>query len=56
MVRHLCPRGEKKQADGYRKAIEIIRAQPENYDPEFADVFVALVDKLDPPAAGPTTK
>ena len=38
-------------ADCYRKAIEIIRSQPENYDPAFADVFVKLVDKLDPPAA-----
>jgi len=27
----------------------MIRAQPENYDPEFANVFVKLVDKLDPP-------
>jgi tetratricopeptide (TPR) repeat protein len=45
-------RGEKKQAaDCYRKAIEIIRGQSENYDPEFADVFVKLVDKLDPPPA-----
>jgi hypothetical protein len=46
-------RGENKQAaDCYRKAIEIIRGQSENYDPEFADVFVKLVDKLDPtPAA-----
>ena len=50
-------RGENKQAaDCYRKAIEIIRAQPESYDPEFANVFVKLVDKLDPPAAGPATK
>jgi hypothetical protein len=41
--------GEKKlAADCYRKAIEIIRSQPENYDLEFADVFVKLVDKLDP--------
>jgi len=44
-------RGETKlAADCYRKAIEIIRAQPDNYDPEFADVFIKLVDKLDPPA------
>jgi tetratricopeptide (TPR) repeat protein len=44
-------RGAKKPAaDCYRKAIEIIRTQPEHYDPEFADVFVELVDKLDPPA------
>ena len=42
-------RGEKKQAaDCYRKAIEIIRGQSENYNPEFADVFVKLVDKLTP--------
>jgi tetratricopeptide (TPR) repeat protein len=42
-------RGEKKQAaDCYRKAIEIIRQHP-GYDPEFADVFAKLVDKLDPP-------
>jgi tetratricopeptide (TPR) repeat protein len=48
-------RGEKKQAaDCYRKAIEIIR-QHSGYDPEFADVFVKLVDKLDPPTAGPIT-
>jgi len=40
---------------GYRKALEIIRAQPENYDQEFAEVFVKLVDKLDPPTAGQTT-
>jgi hypothetical protein len=45
-------RGEKKlAADCYRKAIEIICSQPENYDPALADVFVKLVDKLDPPAA-----
>ena len=44
-------RGDKKQAaDCYRKALEIIRAQPENYDPAFGDVFVELIDKLDPPA------
>jgi len=42
-------RGEKKQAaDCYRKAIAIIRQHP-RYDPAFADVFVKLVDKLDPP-------
>src|SRR6516162_4056419 len=42
-------RGEKKQAaDCYRKAIEIIRQEPD-HDPNLADVFVKLVDKLDPP-------
>jgi hypothetical protein len=45
------PRGQKKQAaDCYRKAIEIIRRRPD-YDPAFADVFVKLVDKLDPQAS-----
>ncbi len=44
-------RGEKKQAaDCYRKALDIIRAQPECYDPAFGDAFVELIDKLDPPA------
>ena len=47
-------RGKNKQAaDCYRKAIEIIRRQPD-YDPEFAQVFVELVDELDPPTARPT--
>ena len=49
-------RGENRQAaDCYRKAIEIIRAQPESYDPEFADVFVKLVDKIDPQSTGQNT-
>jgi tetratricopeptide (TPR) repeat protein len=49
-------RGENKQAaDCYRKALDIIRAQPENYDPEFAEAFVKLVAKLDPPTIGQTT-
>src|SRR3974377_1162693 len=44
-------RGEKKPAaDCYRKAVKILRAPPENDDPDFADVFVELVDKLDPSA------
>jgi len=44
-------RGEKKHAaDCYRKALQIIRAQPESYDPAFGDVFVELINKLDPPA------
>jgi len=45
-------RGEKKQAaDCYRKALAVIRAQPENYDPEFGDAFVELITKLDPTVA-----
>jgi len=44
-------RGQKRQAaDCYRNALQIIRAQPENYDPAFGDVFVELITKLDPPA------
>src|SRR5262249_53170983 len=50
-------RSENRQAaDCYRKAIEIIRAQPESYDPEFADVFVKFVDKLEPPTASQNTR
>jgi tetratricopeptide (TPR) repeat protein len=44
-------RGEnRKAADCYRKVIEFIRQHPDDYDPEFANVFVTLVDRLDPPA------
>jgi tetratricopeptide (TPR) repeat protein len=46
-------RGENKQAaDCYRKAIDVIRRHPDDYDPEFEVVFAKLVAKLDPP---PTT-
>ena len=43
----------KAAADCYRKALAIIRERPKQYDPEFAQVFVDLVAKLDAPAAGP---
>jgi tetratricopeptide (TPR) repeat protein len=43
----------KAAADCYRKALAIIRERPQQYDPEFAQVFVDLVAKLDPPMAGP---
>ena len=47
-------RGQPKEAaDCYRKVIEIIRANGDAYDQEFADVFVKLVAKLDPPAGSP---
>jgi tetratricopeptide (TPR) repeat protein len=49
-------KGEKKvAADCYRKALEIIRAHIELYDPEFVQVFVELIAKLDPPTPGPTS-
>jgi tetratricopeptide (TPR) repeat protein len=45
-------RGQPKEAaDCYRKVIEIIRANGDAYDQEFADLFVKLVAKLDPPPA-----
>jgi tetratricopeptide (TPR) repeat protein len=45
-------RGDHKQAAHYyRKVIDVIRENPDNYDPEFADTFRKLVDRLDPQAA-----
>jgi len=52
---HEARRENKQAADCYRKALEIIRAQPECYEPAFADVFAKLVDKLDPPATSQAT-
>jgi tetratricopeptide (TPR) repeat protein len=44
-------RGENRQAaECYRKVIAFIREHPGDYDPEFANVFLTLVDRLDPPA------
>ena len=45
-------RGDNRQAaDCYRKVIAFIREHPDDYDPEFEDGFVKLVDRLDPPSA-----
>jgi tetratricopeptide (TPR) repeat protein len=42
-------RGQNRQAaDCYRKVIEFVLTHPQQYDPEFADVFRELVAKLDP--------
>jgi Tfp pilus assembly protein PilF len=41
----------KKAADCYRKVIDFIRQHPDEYDQDYADVFVKRVDKLDPPPA-----
>jgi tetratricopeptide (TPR) repeat protein len=35
-------------ADCYRKVIDFIRAHPDDYDEGFDEVFVKLVEKLDP--------
>jgi tetratricopeptide (TPR) repeat protein len=44
-------RGDHRQAaDYYRKAIDIIRDHPENYDPAFEAVFQTLIDRLEPKA------
>jgi tetratricopeptide (TPR) repeat protein len=42
-----------KAADCYRKVIDLIRANPDDYDPGFEAVFHKLVARLDPtPTAG----
>jgi len=43
-------RGDSRQAaDCYRKVIAFIRDHPDDYEPSFEEVFVKLVDRLDPP-------
>ena len=45
-------RGQNAQAaDCYRRVIEIIRQNPDDYDPAFEDKFVQLIARLDPPSA-----
>jgi tetratricopeptide (TPR) repeat protein len=49
-------RGDNKRAaDYYRrviaKVIAFVAEHPDEYDPEFADTFRDLVERLDPPAA-----
>jgi tetratricopeptide (TPR) repeat protein len=44
-------RGNHRQAaDYYRKAINVIRNHPDNYDPGFEAVFQKLIDRLEPKA------
>jgi tetratricopeptide (TPR) repeat protein len=44
-------RGDRRQAaDYYRKAINVIRNHPDNYDPEFEGVFQKLIERLEPKA------
>ena len=41
-------RGDHRQAaDCYRKAINVIRNHPDNYDPGFEAVFQRLIDRLE---------
>jgi tetratricopeptide (TPR) repeat protein len=45
-------RGNGQQAaDCYRKVIAFIREHPDDHEPDIEDVFVKLVDRLDPPTA-----
>lgn len=49
-------KGENKTAaDCYRKALAIIRESPQQYEPEFGNAFVELIDKLDPQTSRPDT-
>ena len=42
-------RGDSRQAaDCYRKVIAFIRDHPDDYERSFEEVFVKLVDRLDP--------
>ena len=44
-------RGENKQAaDCYRKALDIIRRRPGDYNAAFDEKFISLIAKLVPPA------
>ena len=44
-------RGDHGQAaDYYRRAIDVIRGHPDNYDPAFEAVFQNLIDRLEPKA------
>ena len=44
-------RGDRKRAAfHYRQIVELVHQQPDVYDPEFADGFQKLADRLDPPA------
>ena len=49
---HLAVAGEQddrqQAAECYRKVIAFIREHPDDYDPDFEDVLVKVVDRLDP--------
>jgi tetratricopeptide (TPR) repeat protein len=45
-------RGDNRQAANcYRKVIAFIREHPDDHEPGFEDVFVKLVNRLDPPTS-----
>ena len=41
----------RQAADCYRKVIAFIKEHPDDHEPGFEDVFVNLVNRLDPPIA-----
>ncbi|MEP6971108.1 MAG: SEC-C metal-binding domain-containing protein [Betaproteobacteria bacterium] len=41
----------REAADCYRKVVEFTRANPQDYDPGFVDIFLALIVKLEASAA-----
>ena len=44
-------RGQNRQAaDCYRKALDVIRRHPDDYETAFDQKFVNLIAKLDPPS------
>ena len=46
-------RGDHKQAAHcYRQVIDFVRARPDQYEPDFENTFLKLIEKLDPPVAG----
>lgn len=45
-------KGDKqKAADCYRKVLDVIAAHPADFDPDFAQVYRRLVERLDPPGS-----
>jgi tetratricopeptide (TPR) repeat protein len=47
-------RGQHREAaDCYRRVIDFVRANPEDYDPALEAHFLELIAKLDPPAGAP---
>jgi len=47
-------RGQHREAaDCYRRVIDFVRANPEDYDPALEAPFLELIAKLDPPAGAP---
>lgn len=46
-------RGDHKRAvECYRQVIDLVRAHPDQYEPEFEETFHSLIEKLDPPVPG----